>query len=40
VRKEVSCAAGKIICVSGVHEVISSSGHVNCAASNGGVLQF
>lgn len=35
---EVSCAAGKIICMSSVHEVIPWAGHVNYAASKGGVL--
>ncbi len=38
VRKNVSCAAGKIICVSSVHEVIPWAGHVNYAASKGGVM--
>jgi glucose 1-dehydrogenase len=38
VRKEISCAAGKIICVSSVHEVIPWAGHVNYAASKGGVM--
>ena len=38
VRKEVSCAAGKIICISSVHEVIPWTGHANYAASKGGVL--
>src|SRR5216684_4258852 len=38
VRKEVSCAAGKIICMSSVHEVIPWAGHVNYAASKGGVM--
>src|SRR5262249_22137147 len=33
VRPEVSCASGKIICVSSVHEVIPWGGHVNYAAS-------
>jgi glucose 1-dehydrogenase len=37
VRKEVSVAAGKIICMSSVHEVIPWSGHVNYAASKGGI---
>ena len=37
VRKEVSCAAGKIICISSVHEVIPWAGPVNCAASKDGV---
>ena len=38
VRPEVSCAAGKIICISSVHEVIPWAGHVNYAASKGGVM--
>ena len=38
VRKGVSCAAGKIICISSVHEVIPWAGHVNYAASKGGVM--
>jgi glucose 1-dehydrogenase len=38
VRPEVSCAAGKILCVSSVHEVIPWAGHVNYAASKGGVM--
>jgi len=38
VVKEVSMAAGKIICVSSVHEVIPWGGHVNYAASKGGVM--
>ncbi|MFN0060336.1 MAG: SDR family oxidoreductase [Planctomycetota bacterium] len=37
VRPEVSCAAGKIICMSSVHEVIPWAGHVNYSASKGGV---
>lgn len=40
VRKEVSCAAGKITCISSVHEVIPWAGHVNYAASKGGVFQL
>ena len=36
-RPEISCAAGKIICISSVHEVIPWAGHVNYAASKGGV---
>lgn len=35
---EVSCAAGKIICISSVHEIIPWAGHVNYAASKGGVM--
>lgn len=38
VRDDVSCAAGKIICISSVHEVIPWAGHVNYAASKGGVM--
>jgi glucose 1-dehydrogenase len=34
----VSCSAGKIVCVSSVHEVIPWAGHVNYAASKGGVM--
>src|SRR5437667_5323310 len=38
VRPEVSCSAGKILCVSSVHEVIPWAGHVNYSASKGGVM--
>jgi glucose 1-dehydrogenase len=38
VRKSISCAAGKILCISSVHEVIPWAGHVNYAASKGGVM--
>ena len=38
IRPEVSCAAGKILCISSVHEVIPWAGHVNYAASKGGVM--
>jgi glucose 1-dehydrogenase len=38
VVKEVSCSAGKIICISSVHEVIPWAGHINYAASKGGVM--
>ncbi len=34
----ISCAAGKILCISSVHEVIPWAGHVNYAASKGGVM--
>ncbi len=34
---EVSCAAGKIIFISSVHEVIPWAGHVNYTASKGGI---
>jgi glucose 1-dehydrogenase len=35
---DISCAAGKIIHMSSVHEVIPWAGHVNYAASKGGVM--
>lgn len=35
---EISCAAGKIICISSVHEAIPWAGHANYAASKGGVM--
>jgi len=38
VRDEISRAAGKIICMSSVHDVIPWAGHVNYAASKGGVM--
>lgn len=37
VRRDVSCSAGKILCISSVHDVIPWAGHVNYAASKGGV---
>ena len=40
VRPEISRAAGKIICMSSVHEVIPWANHTNYAASKGGVKQF
>jgi glucose 1-dehydrogenase len=36
----VSRAAGKIICISSVHEVIPWAMHVNYAASKGGIMQL
>jgi len=36
----VSRAAGKIICMSSVHEVIPWAGHVNYASSKGGVMML
>ena len=39
-RPELSRATGKIICISSVHEVIPWAGHVNYAASKGGVKLF
>jgi len=40
VRRDVSSAAGKILCVSSVHDVIPWAGHVNYAASKGGVMMM
>jgi len=40
VVQEVSVSAGKIICMSSVHEVIPWAGHANYAASKGGVMLF
>ncbi|PSB56002.1 SDR family oxidoreductase, partial [Chamaesiphon polymorphus] len=37
VRPDISSAAGKIICMSSVHQVIPWAGHVNYAASKGGI---
>jgi len=40
VRAQISRAAGKIVCISSVHEIIPWAGHVNYAASKGGVKLF
>lgn len=40
IRPRVSRAAGKIVCISSVHEVIPWAGHVNYAASKGGLKLF
>ena len=40
VQPEISRAAGKIICMSSVHEVIPWAGHVNYASSKGGIMQL
>jgi glucose 1-dehydrogenase len=37
-RPHVSSALGKIVCMSSVHEVIPWGGHVNYAASKGGIM--
>jgi glucose 1-dehydrogenase len=37
---EISCAAGKIICMSSVHEAIPWACHANYAASKGGVMML
>ena len=39
-RPDVSRATGKIVCISSVHERISWAGHVNYAASKGGMMLF
>ena len=33
----ISCALGKIVCISSVHEIVPWSGHVNYASSKGGI---
>jgi glucose 1-dehydrogenase len=38
IRPDVSAAAGKIICMSSVHEFIPWAGHSNYASSKGGVM--
>lgn len=38
--EKVSCAAGKIICMSSVHQEIPWSGHANYAASKGGIMMM
>ena len=40
VVKEVSLAAGKMICMSSVHQQIPWAGHVNYASSKGGILML
>lgn len=40
VDQNISRAAGKIICMSSVHEQIPWAGHANYAASKGGVMMF
>jgi glucose 1-dehydrogenase len=40
VKPEISVAAGKIICVSSVHDIIPWAGHANYAASKGGVAML
>lgn len=39
-RPEISRAAGKIICISSVHDVIPWAGHVNYAATKGGIAMM
>jgi glucose 1-dehydrogenase len=38
VPRDCSCSAGKIICISSVHDRIPWAGHANYAASKGGVM--
>ncbi|WPP52462.1 SDR family oxidoreductase [Catalinimonas niigatensis] len=40
VIKEKSKAAGKIICMSSVHDIIPWAGHINYATAKGGVMMF
>jgi glucose 1-dehydrogenase len=40
VVESVSCAAGKIICMSSVHQMIPWGGHANYAASKGGIMML
>ena len=40
VVKERSKAAGKIICMSSVHDIIPWAGHINYATAKGGVMMF
>ena len=40
VVKDISCSAGKIICISSVHEIIPWAGHANYAASKGGIMMM
>lgn len=37
-QPDISSALGKVICMSSVHEVIPWAGHVNYAASKGGIM--
>ena len=40
IDEKKSKAAGKIICMSSVHEVIPWAGHANYAASKGGIMMM
>jgi glucose 1-dehydrogenase len=40
IRAGISRAAGKILCISSVHDIIPWAGHVNYAASKGGVMMM
>ncbi|MEL6924289.1 MAG: SDR family NAD(P)-dependent oxidoreductase, partial [Bacteroidota bacterium] len=39
-REDISCALGKIIHISSVHEIIPWAGHINYAASKGGIVML
>lgn len=40
VDRSISCAAGKVICMSSVHQEIPWAGHVNYAASKGAIMMM
>ncbi|MDX1963131.1 MAG: glucose 1-dehydrogenase [Pirellulales bacterium] len=40
INPAISVAAGKIVCISSIHDLIPWAGHVNYAASKGGALLF
>jgi glucose 1-dehydrogenase len=40
VVRDISAAAGKLVCMSSVHQEIPCAGHANYAASKGGVMQM
>jgi glucose 1-dehydrogenase len=40
VRRGISVSAGKILCISSVHDIIPWAGHVNYASSKGGVMMM
>jgi glucose 1-dehydrogenase len=39
-NRDISCALGKIICISSVHDIIPWAGHVNYAAAKGGIMML
>jgi glucose 1-dehydrogenase len=40
IDRSISCAMGKIICISSVHDIIPWAGHVNYAAAKGGIMML
>lgn len=40
IQSNISASAGKIICISSVHEMIPWAGHVNYASSKGGIMMM